>query len=157
MEERKNRKSPRLKEYDYTKSGAYFVTFVTKNREKVLSEIVGAGLCARPHVHLTEIGSVTESAVNYINNYEDYRVDKYIIMPNHVHLLIQITAEGGHGDPPLQDVIGRLKSFVEKYYNGTLWQRSFYDHVIRNEDDYLNIWNYIDGNPSKWCEDKYYR
>ena len=86
-------------------------------------------------------------------------------MPNHIHMIIRIQS-GGHGDPPLRvyDIIGRFKSFTDsKYKSGgqgdhpLLWQRSFYDHVIRDEDDYLIRWNYIENNPYKWQEDKYFQ
>ena len=78
-------------------------------------------------------------------------------MPNHIHLIIT-KQTGGHGDPPLQvyDIIGRFKSFTDNKCSGTLWQRSFHDHIIRDEDDYLKIWNYIDTNPQKWHEDCFY-
>jgi Transposase and inactivated derivatives len=151
-----SRKSPRLKNYDYSANGGYFVTVVTKNRKKVFSRIVGAGLCARPAVELTEAGRTAEGAIAYINNYESCSVEAYVIMPNHIHLLITKTGPGGRGDPPLQEIIGRMKSFVNRKCGGNLWQRSFYDHIIRDETDYLNAWNYIDGNPSKWLEDEYY-
>ena len=75
-------------------------------------------------------------------------------MPNHIHFIIKTT--GGHGGPPLQDIIGRMKSFTTKQYGKTLWQRSFYDHIIRDEADYLRIAEYIQNNPAKWTEDKYY-
>lgn len=81
-------------------------------------------------------------------------------MPNHIHLLIKIDYHqtGGHGDPPLQvyDIIGRFKSFTNNKYGTTLWQRSFHDHIIRDEKDYLKIWNYIDTNPQKWEEDCFF-
>ena len=61
---------------------------------------------------------------------------------------------GGHGDPPLQDVIARLKSFTTHQYRKTLWQRSFYDHIIRNEKDYIEHYTYIENNPVKWEMDE---
>lgn len=78
-------------------------------------------------------------------------------MPNHVHLIL-INQTGGRGDPPLQvyDIIGRMKSFTNSNYVGTLWQRSFHDHIIRDLNDYLKIWEYIDTNANKWTEDKFY-
>ena len=78
-------------------------------------------------------------------------------MPNHIHLIISVQT-GGHGDPPLQiyDVIGNFKSFTTYKYGQALWQRFFHDHVIREENDYLKIWNYIDTNPQKWREDCFY-
>ena len=79
-------------------------------------------------------------------------------MPNHIHLIISIQTEG-RGDPPLRvyDIIGRFKSYTDSKYKDKLWQRSFYDHVIRDEKDYQKIWEYVDQNPQKWQEDKYYK
>ena len=88
-------------------------------------------------------------------------INKYVIMPNHVHLIVLLA--GGHGNPPLPSIVGQIKSFTTMKWNvicGTqaqkIWQTSYYDHVIRNEDDYLRIWQYIDENPAKWAEDEYY-
>ncbi len=90
-------------------------------------------------------------------------VDNYVIMPNHIHLLIFVNYEdsdktGGHRDPPLRvyDIIGRFKSFTNNKFDGILWQRSFRDHVIRNEKDYRKIYEYILSNPSIWQEDSLY-
>ena len=152
------RKPTRLKEYDYSSNGYYFVTVCTKNKEKLLCEIVGEGLCALPKIKLTGIGEIVNNAINYINdNYENAYVDKYVIMPNHIHLILEIKT-GGDGTPPLQgyDIIGRLKSFTDNQYGGKLWQRSFYDHIIRNERDYCEVWNYIDSNPNEWIKDEFY-
>ena len=151
------RKSNRLKDYDYSTEGAYFVTVCTKGKEKLLCNIVGEGLRALPKVKLTDIGKTVEESIAYINSaYAAVKVDKHVIMPNHIHLLITIDVTGGHGGPPLQTVIGRLKSYTTHKYGSVLWQRSFYDHVIRSEHDYREIWEYIDTNPAKWAEDKFY-
>ena len=79
-------------------------------------------------------------------------------MPNHIHLILYLGYEnlGGHGNPPLQNFVGQLKSFTTKKYGKILWQRSYYDHIIRNENEYAEIWNYIDSNPYKWLEDEYF-
>lgn len=152
------RKNARLKDYDYTQNGYYFITICTHKKQKVLCDIVGEGLCALPKIILSEIGKITDEAINFINqNYKTISVDKYIIMPNHLHLIIKIDNQtGGHGDPPLPNVIGYLKSFTTHKYGKPLWQRSFHDHIIRGKNDYLKIWNYIDTNPQKWSEDCFY-
>ena len=151
------RKPTRLKNYDYSQNGYYFITICTHKKQKLLCDIVGEGLCALPTIKLTTIGEIVKLSIEYINNYDNISVDKYIIMPNHTHLIITIQA-GGRGDPPLQlyDIIGRFKSFTDNKYDGTLWQRSFHDHVIRGESDYLKIWNYIDSNAQKWEQDCFY-
>ena len=75
-------------------------------------------------------------------------------MPNHVHLLINTT--GGDGAPPLQDIIKRFKTYTTKMYGKSFWQRSFHDHIIRGEEDYKKIWEYIDTNVIRWEYDCYY-
>ena len=152
------RKRTRLKDFDYSSNGFYFITICTHNKRKILCDIVGEGLCALPSIKLTTIGEIVNKSIIYINNkYQNILVDKYIIMPNHIHMIIA-QQTGGHGDPPLQiyDIIGKFKSFTTHEHGHTLWQRSFHDHIIRNESDYLKIWNYIDINPSKWQEDCFF-
>ena len=153
------RRPTRLPRFDYGSPGAYFVTICTRGRVCILSRIhVGEGLCALPAVILTKIGTAVEEAVAYMGQaYPGVSVEKSIIMPNHVHLLIaRDRQEGGDGAPPLQEIVGRMKSYTTHLYGGKLWQRSFYDHVIRSERDYLEIWQYIDENPAKWAEDRFY-
>ncbi|MBR6532861.1 MAG: transposase [Clostridia bacterium] len=148
------RKSTRLKNFDYSNNGYYFITICTYERRKILSKIVGEGLRALPIIELTAIGEKVNKAINFINvHYGNISVDKYIIMPDHIHMIIKIET-GGHGDPPLQiqDVIGGFKSFTTHEFGKTLWQRSFYDHVIRNQNDYREIWEYIENNPYKLLE-----
>ncbi|MBP3337116.1 MAG: transposase [Clostridia bacterium] len=152
------RKPTQLKGYDYSQNGAYFITICTHNKEHILSKIVGEGLCALPKNTLTPIGTETEKAILYINeNYIGVKVDKYVIMPNHIHLIIIITNNsGGHRGPPLQSIIGQLKSYSTNKYGNILWQRSFHDHIIRSENDYQKIWKYIDTNVIRWKNDCFY-
>jgi len=153
------RKRTRLKDYDYSQNGAYFVTICTKDKEKLLSEIiVGEGLCALPQNKLSPIGKEIENCIKHINNnYDNVVIDKYVIMPNHIHLIVMLDDSGGHGNPPLQNIIGQLKSFTTNKYKKQLWQRSFHDHIIRGGKDYQEIWQYIDTNPVKWTEDCFYK
>ena len=116
------RKSTRLKNYDYSTDGAYFITICTHNKQKILCEIVGEGLCALPTINLTPIGNIVKCSIEYINeNYSGVAVNKYVVMPNHIHLII-VNQTGGHGDPPLQvyDIIGRFKSFTDSRYNAII-------------------------------------
>ena len=150
------RKPNRLENYDYNSDGAYFITVCTKNRQNLLCDIVGEGLCALPSIKLFTIGFVIKESIEYINKkYIGVSINKYVIMLNHIHLLVRIKNEtGGHRDPPLQSIIGNLKSYTTHKYGGVLWQRSFYDHIIRNENEYNKIWEYIDQNPLKWQNDE---
>ena len=151
------RKPTRLKGYDYSKSGAYFVTICTQNRECILSDVVGEGLCALPQNILTPIGKEIEKSIYFINdNCKGVIIDKFVIMPNHIHLIVILDETGGDGTPPLQNVIGQLKSYTTNKFGNTLWQRSFHDHIIRGEKDYQKIWEYIDTNHLKWELDCFY-
>ena len=153
------RKPTRLKGYDYSAPGAYFVTICTHNRKCILSNIilVGEGLCALPQNQLTPIGKEIETALQYINdNYVGVVIDKYVIMPNHIHLIVILDNSGGCGNPPLQNIIGQLKSYTTNKFGDVLWQRSYHDHIIRGEKDYREIWEYIDANVLKWETDCFY-
>lgn len=94
-------------------------------------------------------------------------ISKYVIMPNHIHMLIELPKRAGASPAPtLSQVVGAYKSLVSNQWlqickrkqiqMGTIWQRSFHDHIIRNEQDYLTKWNYIDTNPYRWSDDEYY-
>ncbi|MBQ6403066.1 MAG: transposase [Oscillospiraceae bacterium] len=156
------RKTIRLPEFDYD-AGAYFVTMCTQDRRCVLSDIVvGDGVLDVPHVQLSECGKAVEQTLEEINNtYHHISILKSVIMPNHIHLLVQVEENGTSRTPsptnkPLPLLVSTLKRFANKKCGMQLWQRSYHEHIIRNEQDYLDIWNYIEGNPAKWAEDRYY-
>lgn len=162
-----NRKDLRLKHYDYSQVGYYFVTLCTENKERILCDIVGeqsvgVGFHADPTIRLTAIGKDVEKSILILPIlYNGVQVDQYVIMPNHIHLIIAL--EGGHGNPPLQDIVGRMKSFTTKRYNEIkgekylrLWQRNYYEHVIRKDSELHEVREYIVNNPAKWELDKYY-
>ena len=87
-------------------------------------------------------------------------IDTYVVMPNHVHFVVSIAAEDGPMRAPrpthLSSVVRSIKAMVTREIGHTIWQTSFYDHVIRSEADYLRIWQYMDENPVRWTEDEYY-
>ena len=165
------RKKIRLPASNY-EVGWYFVTICTDHRTNFLANVtptVGADDSVRPCValegyisRLTPIGlAVRECLERLTDTAHGIVIDKYIIMPNHVHAIICLSAEtGGQSRPPLQGVIQRFKSISTRqgWKHGVkkLWQRSFFDHVIRCEEEYRRIWQYIDDNPAKWAEDEYY-
>lgn len=160
------RKPLRLKGYNYSRNGAYFVTICTADRRRLLGKIfVGDAHRGVPHMELSEIGEIVQQYIETINViYPDIDVDKYIIMPNHLHIIIVISQEASNGGTPrcasptkstLAKVINAFKSLTTRRFGESLWQRSYYDHIIRNEDDYLQKWQYIDENPAKWAEDEY--
>lgn len=156
------RKPTRLKDYDYSSAGYYFITICTHNKEKILSNIVGEGF---PLPQLTQQGEITEKYILSVNEkYPGVFTDKYIIMPNHIHIIFQIKNNGrGNPSPTIPNVVGWLKYNITKEINKinnsvghNIFQRSFHDHIIRGEEDYLKIWEYIDTNAQKWREDCFY-
>ena len=153
-----NRKSIRLSDYDYSTPGAYFVTICTKDRKCILSNLtVGADALGGPHLQLTDTGKIVEQYILSTHRMTSFCVDKYVVMPNHIHMLLRI--EGGPpraSAPTVSDAVGALKRLVNRRIGHDIWQRSFHEHVIRNEQDYREIWEYIDQNPVKWVEDRYY-
>jgi REP element-mobilizing transposase RayT len=111
-------------------------------------------------VELTDIGKTVENKIVDISrHYENVYIDTFIIMPNHIHLLLRI--ERDESDPtPSLPVIGRIiqqfKAAASKESGFSIWQKAFYEHIIRTEKEYDAIWNYIENNPIKWVFDKYY-
>ena len=190
-----NRKSVRLSEYNYSENGAYFITICTQNKKNVLCTIkgeeyrvplfVGDGIPDVPKnsrsyevigyksvdVILSETGKIVKETIEYINHHnENISIDKYVIMPNHLHMIIIVDRPLGTSGMPsptkniinnrpnelIPKLVSSLKRFTNKKSGYQLWQRSYNDHIIRNITDYERIWNYIDTNPLKWELDKYY-
>ena len=151
MEEKRfySRKSPRMQHYDYSTENYYFVTICTHEKKCIFgkNDIKSrAGAIAQRHIQKIE------------KHYNGAYVDKYVVMPNHVHMILVITKGGEVG---LAQIVGQYKSGVtrevrKKQPDIQLWQRSFHDHVIRNQKQYEQIWTYIENNPHKWEEDCFY-
>ena len=156
------RKPNRLPYYDYSSSGAYFVTICVDGRKNRLSKIVGDGFpVPKPSGQIAE-----EWIIRIPTKFPSVAVDHYVIMPNHIHILLQISSPDGTGNPSptLGAIIGWYKYQVTRQINKSqettgsrFFQRSYHDHVIRGEKDYLKIWEYIDNNPARWKEDCFYR
>ena len=152
---RPTRKPTRLQNYDYSQNGCYFVTVCAKDRRPILSTIVGGDALIAPQIRLTEIGKITEKHIQKINLvYTDVTVEKYIIMPDHIHLLLFID---GFGDGTMKEssptnlstVIRSLKTFVTRDVGKSIWQRSFYDEIIKNETHFQRAWEYTQYNALK--------
>ncbi len=155
------RKQVRLQNYNYSENGYYFITICTQNHAQILSKIVGDGAFDVPINLLTDVGKIVDKYILSTNNIPSVTVDKYVIMPNHIHIILIVNNNGTSKAPsPTNNIISHsvstLKRFINKEVGYNIFQRSFYDHVIRDQNDYLTIWNYIDTNPAKWQEDKYY-
>ena len=157
------RKPTWLKDYDYSTPSAYFVTICTQNRVCLFElEHVGNDLRVIPPVQ----NQIIHTWITETQNKFDVKIDKYIIMPNHLHLIVQITERHiGRSLPSVMRFfktmttnayIREVKNKAVKPFNKKLWQKSYHDHIIRNEADYQKIWNYIDTNPAKWQEDCFY-
>ncbi len=156
------RKSLRLRAHDYTQ-GWYFVTVCTANRFPYLGTsiqgepCVGADAHIGPQIQLSNYGLIAEQ---YIKNIPG--IDAYVIMPNHIHLTLALTNSDGPmwASAPTQPLSVRIRSFktlTSKAVGVRLWQRSYYEHAIRNEADYLRVRQYIADNPARWFEDEYYK
>lgn len=150
------RRSIRLKNYDYSQAGAYFVTLCTHNRECLFGEILDDVL------QLNESGRVLQKTWEDLpNHYHHVELDAWIIMPNHVHGVIILTPASTNTRHGLPEIIRALKSFSSRHINkmhGTpgraIWQRNYWEHVIRNEADLLRITEYIQNNPAQWALDQ---
>jgi putative transposase len=190
-----HRRSIRLKGYDYSRSGAYFITICTRNRECLFGEIENR------EMRLNEFGDIVQTCWKWLGHqYEYVGIDQFVVMPNHVHGILILN----HGDqhvgavrepplqqpplqqPPLQQpplrssqsgqsalpvkprksigrLIGAYKTVSSKQINqirGTpgmpVWQRNYYEHIIRDDQDYKCIAEYIMNNPLKWEMDENY-
>ena len=178
--DRPERKNPRLRGWDYGAGGTYFVTFCTSAHRPVLSSIRRGDPCGRPPLVLTPLGECVAEAIALTG----VRVEHQVIMPNHVHLLLTLeraatraapTGAGTQADARVSPTdrgtraateLGRLVGTVKSrsvhlaagrgLEAGRLWQRGYYDHIVRSENDFLRIWTYIDNNPLRWELDCYY-
>ena len=129
--------------------------FVLKNKENLLWKNVGANY-VRPleQLPLSKIGIVIENEIYKLNTvYENIKVDKYQIMPNHIHLIIFIYEDSNGRTqfaPTISRIIKQFKGSITKQIGFSIWQKSFYDRIIRNEKEYQSVWNYI--HPLKYLE-----
>ena len=132
--------------------------FFTKERRNCLTALVGADSIRPPEVRLTHAGAVVQIALQKVEKvYPSCRVLSYVIMPNHLHFLLEIrpVTQGGR-QIAAPTVIGQFKRQVSRELGYSLWQKGYYDHIIRDEDDYLNKCRHIEENPAKWADDPYY-
>ncbi|MBQ6263863.1 MAG: transposase [Clostridia bacterium] len=161
MNDLPKRKRLRLREFDYSQNNYYFVTICTFEKQHFF------GMTG----NLTECGKIAEDCICRIPEiFSCVKPDKYVVMPNHIHAVLAfekpLTDSVKHtariyACPTPGTVIGNYKAAVtrnihQKFPGLKLWQTGFYDHIIRNQSDYENIWTYIDENPAKWESDDYY-
>lgn len=173
-----HRKSIRLKGYDYSTEGLYFITICTQNKNYLFGEILDGKMI------LNNAGLMVEKIYKkLVGSFENIQSEEYMIMPNHFHCIIEIinnvgvplvgTQMDGNNRattrvaPTITDIIGAFKSLTTLEYikmvknnqlpnfNRRIWQRNYYENIIRNEKTYLKVLEYIKNNPIKWDEDKY--
>lgn len=170
--EQPSRRSIRLKDYDYSQAGWYFITLCTKGKACLFGNVENG------RILLSEIGKTAEERLTEIPRHFPFvSIDEHIVMPNHIHAIIVMQPVGAAlmppGETPLSTVPDStpqsLSFIVQQYKSGVTrwcaangfgyfgWQRGFYEHVIRNEDDLHDIREYIVYNPMKWSEDEEYR
>ena len=160
------RKHPRLDNFDYSAAGAYFVTICTQNRRCVLSRVVGRGLAPAEMggMAYTLFGKIAEEQLLLLEDrYPCLSVDKYVIMPNHIHVILILDREaaGASPRPTVMDMVCAYKSLTTSKckkmgLTEKLFQTSFYDHVIRDREDYEKHVRYICENPIRWQYDELY-
>ena len=175
-----HRRSIRLKNYDYSQAGLYFITIVTQNREYLFGEIVGDEMV------LNDAGIMIEQIWYEIPvYYPGFNVHQFTIMPNHIHGIIEIVGAGPRACPNIDkngqpqagqprgvaptglgDIVHRFKTLTTKRYiegvknknwrrfDRKLWQRNYWEHIIRNDNEHHRIAQYILDNPKKWAMDK---
>lgn len=182
-----HRRSVRLKEYDYSQAGAYFVTIVAWQREMLFGEIVNG------EIMLNRYGQIVLNAwTDLPNHYRHVELGAFMIMPNHVHGIVVLIdddrggsfvsggmnlpdeSHAGMGNVPanqtrpyvtakrhgLPEIVRAFKSFSARRINILrhaegipVWQRNYYEHIIRNEPEMDRITRYIEANPTRWAND----
>ena len=154
------RKKNRLENYDYSSCGAYFITVCTINRRNYFWNKVGATTGRPQNVELSFYGKIVDGAIKKIpSEYSMLSLESYVIMPNHIHILLRICPdENGRPmvAPTISRIINQLKGAASKQAGAKIWQKSFYDHVIKNREDYVKHLEYINNNPLQWYYDELY-
>ena len=162
-----DRKRMRLPGWDYSGEGTYFLTLCSKDRKSLFSRIVGRGIPDAPEVHLSNYGNCVKDALLFlIEKHPEMVFHHWVIMPNHVHILVSLQQScapgtGASGMPhptnaAIPKLISSLKRFTNRKTGQDLWQNGYYDHIIRDEADFLKRWQYIENNPAAWLEDDYF-
>ena len=165
-----NRKHPRLDYYDYSSTGAYFITICTQNRRCVLSRIVGRGLAPAEvntsdeyQINYTKYGQIAEKQLLALESRYPYmKIDQYLIMPNHIHVIMILEdAAGASPRPTLMDIVCAYKSLTTREcrkngFKDKLFQTSFFERIIRNRQDYEEHVKYVYENPMRWYYDELY-
>ena len=159
--DRHHRRSLRLKHYDYSTPGAYFVTICTQDRECLFGDVVGT------EMNLNEAGRMIDRWWKELpRKFSALTLDEFVVMPNHLHGLLVLGAPvSGEPREPLGEIADWFKTMTTNEYirgvkalgwrgfPGRLWQRGYFDHVVRDTEDLERIREYIINNPARWAED----
>jgi len=141
----------RLKNFNYANSGSYFITICTLNRKNILGYFYASKQIS-PIFYFSNYGKIVDKNIkNICNFYEKIYVDNYVIMPNHVHLLIT-----SNNKIYIPNIIKSFKRFTTLEIGKNIFQSSFHDHIVRNQKEYRQIWQYINDNPINWNKDIYF-
>ncbi len=174
------RKPARLTGFDYSSDGAYFVTVCTKNREMLFGNVGADPVSARSHgdhsalmIDCPASRIIERTFLETIAHFPGISAPIYVVMPNHFHAIITIhVPEMYRADTGSAPTLSKVMQSFKRYsthefivavkdgelppFDGTVWQRSFHDHIIRNENDYRMIYSYIRDNPLNWMQDRFF-
>ena len=155
--EKFHRKDLRLQEYDYSQNGAYFITICVENRRNILWNSLAKPLTdPAEQPPLSRVGQIVNTSIQNISQRYPYvTVDKYVIMPNHVHMILVISKDEGPA-LSISHIISQFKGYVTKTLREPIWQKGFYERIIRNDKEFGDIWDYIDVNAINWEKDTEY-
>lgn len=158
-----DRHTVRLPGFDYSSANWYYVTICVHERERFFGKIFDGRMISSPAGRMIELEWL-KLRIRYLN----IRLDKFVVMPNHFHGIIQLIRAGTRPAPTLGTIIGNYKSIttheyidgIRKYtwpsFKNKLWQRNYYEHVIRDEQDFDHVKKYIIENPINWTKDKFH-
>ncbi len=154
----KHRRKPnRIPEFDYRQNYAYFITICSENKRCIFGRIQNCREGQAPQIQFSRAGELANQAILAIpEHYPAVHLEHYVVMPNHIHLLLRLENAEGQKAVSIATVVQQFKGFVTKQIGAPVWQKLYYDHVIRDPYDFAVKWRYIDNNPHRWLEDKYY-
>ncbi|MBL1351727.1 MAG: transposase [Zetaproteobacteria bacterium] len=153
----RQRKSIRLKDYDYSQAGLYFMTICTQNRLHLFGEIVNDNMV------FNDAGNMIEKLWREIpNHFKNTRLHEYIIMPNHIHGIIEISSTcktignivGAFKSLTTNEYIKMVKQNILPSFDKRIWQHNYWEHIIRDEHEHTHIAQYMMDNPQTWAMDQ---
>ena len=167
MKEFPVRKHPRLSGHNYSSNGSYFITLCVKDMHEMFGEVVvGRDVHIAPQVQLSAYGAIAAKHIGEIKaQFQNVSIDNHVIMPNHIHMIITVKHTESDGamwtsrptNATIPAMVRSFKTMITKEIGFSIWQKSYHDHIIRDEAEYQRIWQYIDENPASWTEDRYYK